>query len=186
MFDRLKQAANITKFKADQLLRVQSVQNEIGGINQQLNAIKDRIANAVIDLHKRGAIQVPELDELIGSADGLMAQIAQKEAQIAAIKAEVGPQAAPPQPQPGFQQQGGYPQQPQGGYPPCGGLSSPAGGSHAELSPAASRDQGLPELPDGDPRGGHVLHDLRLFLPGGPAPAGGSAQGYPDLPELPV
>ncbi len=118
MFDRLKQAANITKFKADQLLRVQSVQNEIGGINQQLNALKDRIASTVIDLHKRGALQVPELDELIGSADGLLAQIAQKEAQIAAIKAEVGPQSAPPQPQPGYPQQGGYPPQPQGGYPP--------------------------------------------------------------------
>jgi len=40
MFDRLKQTANTAKFKADQLLRVQSVQNEIGGVNQQITLLK--------------------------------------------------------------------------------------------------------------------------------------------------
>jgi hypothetical protein len=117
MFDRLKQAGNVAKFKADQLIRVQSVQNEIGGINQQLSMMKDRIANTVLELHKRGPLGIPELDEIIGSADALLAQIAQKEAQIAAIKAEAGPQTVPPAPQPGFQQ-GGFPPQQQGGFPP--------------------------------------------------------------------
>jgi hypothetical protein len=127
MFDRLKQAGNVAKFKADQMIRVQGVQNEIGGINQQLSMVKDRIANTVLELHKRGPLGIPELDEIIGSADALLAQIAQKEAQIAAIKAEAGPQTAPPAPQPGFQQ-GGYPQQ-AGGYPPQQGYPpQPVGG----------------------------------------------------------
>ena len=40
MFDRFKQTANVAKFKAEQLLRVQGVQNEISTINQQVNGIK--------------------------------------------------------------------------------------------------------------------------------------------------
>ncbi len=117
MFDRLKQAANTTKFKADQMLRVQGVQNEIAGIHQQVNGVKDRIATMVLELHKRGALGIPELDEVVGSVDALWAQIAQKEAQIAAIKAEAGPQTAPPPPQQGYAPpQPGYVPQP--GYPP--------------------------------------------------------------------
>jgi hypothetical protein len=110
MFDRIKQGANLAKFKADQLLREQRVQNEIGGVNQQLNAMKDRIAVVVLDLHKNQPLGMPELDDLCAQADALMAQIAQKEAQIAAIRAEQAPQAAPPPPAYGTQP--GYPPQP--------------------------------------------------------------------------
>jgi RNA polymerase subunit RPABC4/transcription elongation factor Spt4 len=99
MFDRFKQAANVTKFKAEQLLRVQGVQNEIAGINQQVNGLRDRIAAAVLDLHQKGPLGIPELDEICASVDALQAQIAQKEAQITAIRNEQPPQAGAPAPQ---------------------------------------------------------------------------------------
>ncbi|MDO8970476.1 MAG: zinc ribbon domain-containing protein [Saprospiraceae bacterium] len=114
MFDRLKQAANETKFKADQMLRVQRVQNDIAGVNQQMSAMRDRIGGRALELHRQGALAmgVAELEELCASVDTLFAQIGQKEAQIAAIKAEHPPTGATPAPQPGFQQQQGFPQQP--------------------------------------------------------------------------
>lgn len=98
MFDRLKQTANEAKFKVDQQLRVQRVQNEINEINQQMHGVSDKIASVVIDLYRRGALNVPELNELCAQVDGLRSQVAQKEAQIAAIKAEQFQAAAPPPP----------------------------------------------------------------------------------------
>jgi hypothetical protein len=123
MFDRLKQAANETKFKADQLLRVQRVQNEIAGVHQQLSAMRDRIGGRVLEMHQQGALGVPELEEMCAGADALVAQIAQKEAQIAAIKAEQPPMGAAPAPQPGYPQQG-FSQQQQG-FPPQQGFQQP-------------------------------------------------------------
>ncbi len=113
MFDSLKKGANLAKFKADQLLREQRVQSEIGTINQQLNALKDRIAAAVLELHKNGPLGMPELDDLCSQADGLVDQIAQHQAQIAAIRAEQAPGQAPQQP--AYPAQQAYP--PQQGYP---------------------------------------------------------------------
>ena len=112
MFDRFKQAANVTKFKAEQLLREQRVQNEIATINQQVNGVRDRIAAKVLELRQNGPLGIPELDELCASIDGLQAQIAQKEAQIGAIRAEQPPQSGAPAPQPASPPQPGYPPSP--------------------------------------------------------------------------
>ena len=115
MFDRFKQTANVAKFKAEQLLRVQGVQNEISTINQQVNGIKDRIAGKVLELRQNGPLGLPEVDELCASIEGLQAQIAQKEAQIEAIRAEQPPQSGAPAPQPG--------------YPPAPQVAAPAAGT---------------------------------------------------------
>lgn len=112
MFDRFKQIANEGKFKAEQLFRVQSVQNEIAEINQQVNGVRDRIAAKVLELRRNGPLGIPEIDELCASIEGLQGQIAQKEAQINAIKAEIAPQSGAPAPQPAYPPQPGYPPQP--------------------------------------------------------------------------
>ena len=117
MFDRIKKEANIAKFKAEQLMHVQGVQNEIATINQQVSGVKDRIAGKVLELRQNGPLGIPDLDELCASIEGLQAQIAQKEAQINAIRAEQAPQSGAPAPQQGFAPQpAAYPPQP--GYPP--------------------------------------------------------------------
>jgi hypothetical protein len=122
MFDRFKQTANVAKFKAEQLYRVQAVQNEISTVNQQIFGMRDRIAGKVLELRQRGPIGIPELDELCSAVDALLAQIAQKEAQIAAIKAEQPPQAPPPAQQPGYAPQ--PPQQPSYAPPPPAGIAT--------------------------------------------------------------
>ena len=101
MFDRFKQAANEAKFKAEQLLREQRVQNDIAGINQQVSGTRDRIAAKVLELRQNGPLGIPEIDELCDLIEALQAQISQKEAQISAIRAEQPPQTGTPAPQPG-------------------------------------------------------------------------------------
>ena len=129
MFDRFKQTANIAKFKAEQLLHVQGVQNEIATINQQINGEKDRIAGKVLELRQNGPLGIPDIDELCASIEGLQAQITQKEAQINAIRAEQPPQSGAPAPQPGYAPQPAYPPQP--GYPPAPQAAAPTVGTKA-------------------------------------------------------
>ncbi len=109
MFDRIKKEANIAKFKAEQLMHVQGVQNEIATINQQVSGVKDRIAGKVLELRQNGPLGIPEIDELCASIEGLQAQIEQKEAQINAIRAEQAPGSGAPVPQPVYPPQPGYP-----------------------------------------------------------------------------
>jgi RNA polymerase subunit RPABC4/transcription elongation factor Spt4 len=126
MFDKFKQTLNqtvsSTKFKADQLIKINNIQTEIAGIQRDAGGVREQIANMVVELHQRGALPVPELEPLCAQLEGLLAQIMEKTHMIEAIKAEPVPGQAPqpqvpPQqyPQPGYPQQG-YPQQQP--YPP--------------------------------------------------------------------
>ncbi len=93
ILDRFKQGVDSAKFKADQLMRINRVQGEIGNLNHEIAGLRDKVANAVMELHKGGKLAHPELKELCASIDGLNGQIAAKEAQIASIRAETAPQA---------------------------------------------------------------------------------------------
>ena len=94
-FDRIKQGGDATKFKADQLIRVQRVQSEISSINKEIEYAKDRLANLAIDLHQRGELADQRIEEVCLQIDQLLLQIAEKNNQIASIRAEELPQAAP-------------------------------------------------------------------------------------------
>jgi len=99
LMDNLKRGVDVAKFKADQLMRVNRVQGEISNLRRDIQGVRENIVNAVVQLHKQNALAHPELEETCAVIDLLEAQIAEKEAQIAAIKAEVPPQApAPTQP----------------------------------------------------------------------------------------
>ncbi len=105
ILDRFKQGVDSAKFKADQLMRVNRVQGEIGNLNREISTLRDKIASVTLELHKAGRLPLPELEELCVSIDRLNAQIVEKEAQIASIRAEVPPQApgvapAAPAPEP--------------------------------------------------------------------------------------
>ena len=105
MFDKFKQSlnqtVNSTKFKADQLIKINTIQGEIGGIQREANIVREQIANMVIELHQRGALPVPELDGLCIQAEALLAQIAEKHHLIESLKAEPGPVQPPAGQQPG-------------------------------------------------------------------------------------
>lgn len=102
LFGRLKHGVDVTKFKADQLLRINRVQGEIGDLRREILGVREKITNAVIDLHKQSTLSYPELQELCIAIDKIESQIAEKERQIASIRAEVPPQpvAYPPAPIP--------------------------------------------------------------------------------------
>lgn len=92
MFDRLRYATEVTKFKADQLLRVNRVQGEIANLRREIQLVRDRIAGAVLELRRSGQVLPTEVEQLCLEIDRLNAQIAEREALIAAIQAEPPPQ----------------------------------------------------------------------------------------------
>ena len=94
IFDKAKQGVDVAKFKADQLLRVNKVQNEIGALRRDVLGVREKIAEAVVQLHKQGPLTYPEVEELCLKIDQIETQIAEKDAQIAAIRAELPPVAA--------------------------------------------------------------------------------------------
>lgn len=92
MLDRLRHATEVTKFKADQLLRVNRVQGEIGTIRREVQLTRDRIAGAAIELHRNGQVLPIEIEQLCIAVDRLNAQIMEREGIIVAIQAEPPPQ----------------------------------------------------------------------------------------------
>jgi RNA polymerase subunit RPABC4/transcription elongation factor Spt4 len=91
IFDKAKQGVDVAKFKADQLLRVNKVQNEIGALRRDITGVREKIAEAVVQLHKQGPLTYPEVEELCLKIDQLETQIAEKDAQIVAIRTEQPP-----------------------------------------------------------------------------------------------
>ncbi len=96
LLDQLRHGVDVTKFKADQALRINRVQNEIGGLRRDILGIREKIADAVLQLHKQNALSYSELEEMCASIDQIDLRIAEKEAQINSIRAEVPPQTARP------------------------------------------------------------------------------------------
>lgn len=100
IMDQFKRGVDKAKFEADRLVRINRVQNEIGNVKREIFSVREKIAAAVIDHHKQGDLLHADLEELCGAIDQFETQIAEKEAQIAAIRAEVLPStpvpAAPP------------------------------------------------------------------------------------------
>ena len=91
LFNRFKHGVDVTKFKADQLMRVNRVQGEIEGLRRQISEVRLQIAGAALNLHQKGALANPELEELCLKIDDLQRMIGDKEARIAAIRAEEPP-----------------------------------------------------------------------------------------------
>jgi RNA polymerase subunit RPABC4/transcription elongation factor Spt4 len=102
VFDSLKkgfgQAASEVKWKADQMVRINKVQNEIATLKREVGTARDQIAGAVLDMRQRGEPLPPEVEALCANIDGIMAQVAEHEAQLAAINAEVAPGSQPARP----------------------------------------------------------------------------------------
>jgi RNA polymerase subunit RPABC4/transcription elongation factor Spt4 len=94
IFDKAKQSVDVAKFKADQLLRVNKAQNEIGALRRDILGVREKISEVVVQLHKQSPLTYAEVEELCVKIDQIEAHIAEKEAQVAAIRAEQPPVAA--------------------------------------------------------------------------------------------
>jgi len=96
ILDQFRRGVDVAKFKADQLMRINRVQGEVGDLRREIQGVREKIATAAIELHKQGPLSYPGLEELCAAIDRIEAQIVEKEALIARIRAEVPPQATPP------------------------------------------------------------------------------------------
>jgi len=93
--DGVKGGVEDTKFKADQYMRIQRVQGEVSALHKEMASVRGKIANTVIELYNQSTLSHKELVDLCLIIDQFYAQISQKEAQIAAIRAEEPPKLPP-------------------------------------------------------------------------------------------
>ena len=93
VLDQLRRGVATARSKANQKMRINRVQGEIKGIRREIQAVREKIADGVIELHQKGDLSHQELADLCTEIDGLNAQITEKEAQIASIRAEIPPEA---------------------------------------------------------------------------------------------
>jgi hypothetical protein len=92
IFNQFKHGVDITKFKADQLIRINRIQSEIDGVKPKITETKLQIGETAYSLHQRGELADPMLQELCGVIDTINQQIAERERQIASIREEQPPQ----------------------------------------------------------------------------------------------
>ena len=89
--NRFKHGLNVTKFKADQMLRINKIQTEINTIRQQVSGARMEIANTAFELYKQGRVEDPDIKRLCTAVEDLLGQISEREAMIEAIRAEEAP-----------------------------------------------------------------------------------------------
>lgn len=96
ILDQLRHGFDVTKWKANQLMRINNVQSEISSMRHETQSLREKIANSVISLHRQNSLSYPDLEDLCTAIDKIEAQIAEKQAQITVIRAETPPQAPQP------------------------------------------------------------------------------------------
>jgi hypothetical protein len=96
IFNHFKHGVDVTKFKADQLLRINRVQSEIDGIKPKIAEMHVRIGHSAYALHQQGDLANQELVDLCAAIDDLNRQVAEKEMLIVAIREEQPPQGPQP------------------------------------------------------------------------------------------
>lgn len=95
VLDQLRRGVDSARSKTNQMMRIRRVQVEIKSIRSEIQATRDKIADGVVELHQQGALSHQELEDLCTTIDGLNAQVTEKEAQIASIRAEASSQESP-------------------------------------------------------------------------------------------
>jgi hypothetical protein len=91
IYDRLKHGVDVTKFKADQAMRIREIQSEIDSVRRDISIARDQIATATLNLHKEGVTADDKLEELCVKIDQFNEQIKLKDNLIASIRAEPPP-----------------------------------------------------------------------------------------------
>ena len=89
--ERIKHGVDLTKFKAEQAIRVNHIQGEIGELRKEISTVKEMIALTALELYKDDAISNQELQTLCLKIDELNEKINEKEILITSIKAEKSP-----------------------------------------------------------------------------------------------
>jgi ribosomal protein L40E len=94
IFHKMREGVDVAKWKADQLIRIQKVQGEIGELRNKISVIHSQIVTTTLDLHQRDILTQSELEELCLIIDAIKTEIADKEAKLEGIKREEPPMMA--------------------------------------------------------------------------------------------
>jgi hypothetical protein len=95
-------AAEQAKFEADRLMRTNRLGSEVTQLTAEAEKATAAIGAKVMELRATGALQIPELDEMVQRVEALKAQVAAKQAELERARAEkfevapAAPPAAPP------------------------------------------------------------------------------------------
>jgi DNA-directed RNA polymerase subunit RPC12/RpoP len=92
LVNRFKHGVDLTKFKADQALRIREVEGEISTLRREITTIRERIAYTALKMHKESPLANSELEVLCVQIDQLEEQITTKGNVIEAIRIEEPPQ----------------------------------------------------------------------------------------------
>lgn len=88
IIDRFKYGVDLVKHKADQQIRINTIQGEMNKLTRNISDLRMKIASTIIELHKQGALNIDELEELCNAIDEINDQIKEKQEQITFIRAE--------------------------------------------------------------------------------------------------
>ena len=83
----LGRAAEQAKFEADKALKVNRLGSEVGEFTNQVQKATASIGAKVMELHKAGTLQIPDLDAMIEQVHAAEAQLAAKKAELEATRA---------------------------------------------------------------------------------------------------
>lgn len=88
IIDRFKDGVDLVKHKADQQIRINTIQGEMNKLTHNISGLRMKIASTVLELHKDGTLSVGELEKLCNMIDETDGQIEEKREQITLIRAE--------------------------------------------------------------------------------------------------
>lgn len=86
--DKFKDGVDLVKHKADQQIRINTVQGEINKLTHSISGLRMKIASTVLELHENGDLNNDELEELCNMIDDANNQVKEKQEQITLIRAE--------------------------------------------------------------------------------------------------
>lgn len=92
LFDRASHAANVTKWKADQQMRILKAQNQIRELENQIRFQKANLADATLTLYIQEKLTDTELQQICQLIDGINNQVQTLYQEIELTKQEQPPQ----------------------------------------------------------------------------------------------
>lgn len=92
LMDRFSHAAAVTKWKADQQMRLLKIQNQINELEQVIRGEKAKLADTAINLFTQENLLNDELKDICLHIDQVYNQIKEKQRYIEAIKQERSPE----------------------------------------------------------------------------------------------
>ena len=104
LWSSVRQQANKLAFEADRALRIRKEESAVDEARKQISAVQANIGQVALSLFRAGSLDVPQIASLAQQIDEIEAAIAQHQAAIEGIRAELAPageaEAAPASAQP--------------------------------------------------------------------------------------